>query len=83
LAMEKNPKLLERHLRDGTGENYIQRFVPKNTKRLMGITMEVCSNCGENNGKLKHCSQCGAVKYCSKECQIFHWKNSHKDECKK
>ncbi|KAL8030245.1 hypothetical protein ABFX02_14G274000 [Erythranthe guttata] len=27
------------------------------------------------------CKQCKAVRYCSRRCQIFHWRQGHKDEC--
>ncbi|KAL3634025.1 ubiquitin-specific protease [Castilleja foliolosa] len=27
------------------------------------------------------CKQCKAVRYCSRKCQIFHWRQGHKDEC--
>ncbi|XP_019185636.1 PREDICTED: ubiquitin carboxyl-terminal hydrolase 17-like isoform X2 [Ipomoea nil] len=27
------------------------------------------------------CSRCKAVRYCSRNCQIFHWRQGHKDEC--
>ncbi|CAA2967806.1 ubiquitin carboxyl-terminal hydrolase 17-like [Olea europaea subsp. europaea] len=28
------------------------------------------------------CSQCKAVRYCSGKCQIIHWRQGHKDECR-
>ncbi|KAI3460060.1 hypothetical protein Pfo_016723 [Paulownia fortunei] len=28
------------------------------------------------------CKQCKAVHYCSRKCQIFHWRQGHKDECR-
>ncbi|KAH0681635.1 hypothetical protein KY284_022720 [Solanum tuberosum] len=28
------------------------------------------------------CSQCKAVRYCSGKCQILHWRQGHKDECR-
>ena len=45
-----------------------------------------CSACGKpksKNQKLRKCSGCYAVKYCSTECQKKHWKiGGHKKECK-
>ena len=44
-----------------------------------------CANCGkgeENINKLKTCTACLSVKYCSRDCQIAHRKQ-HKKECKK
>ncbi|KAI4337608.1 hypothetical protein L6164_016002 [Bauhinia variegata] len=29
----------------------------------------------------RRCSQCKAVRYCSGDCQIIHWRQGHKDEC--
>ncbi|CAA2989381.1 ubiquitin carboxyl-terminal hydrolase 17 isoform X1 [Olea europaea subsp. europaea] len=28
------------------------------------------------------CSQCKAVRYCSGKCQIIHWRQGHRDECR-
>lgn len=39
-----------------------------------------CAAC-ETTEHLSQCSQCRAVWYCSKECQILHWKK-HKKACK-
>ena len=44
-----------------------------------------CANCGkgeEESGKLKSCTACKLVKYCSRECQIAH-RPQHKKECRK
>lgn len=29
----------------------------------------------------KQCSRCKAVKYCSRECQVAHWADGHRQEC--
>ena len=47
----------------------------------------VCANCGkggegDNDMKLKTCTACKLVKYCSRECQIAH-RPQHKKDCKK
>ena len=45
----------------------------------------VCANCGkgeEENSKLKNCTACMMVKYCSRECQIAH-RPQHKKVCRK
>ncbi|KAL0489668.1 ubiquitin carboxyl-terminal hydrolase [Acrasis kona] len=34
-------------------------------------------------GKMFKCSGCKKVYYCSKECQLIHWKENHKKFCKK
>eukprot|EP00615_Pteridomonas_danica_P010802 CAMPEP_0114342338 /NCGR_PEP_ID=MMETSP0101-20121206/9727_1 /TAXON_ID=38822 ORGANISM="Pteridomonas danica, Strain PT" /NCGR_SAMPLE_ID=MMETSP0101 /ASSEMBLY_ACC=CAM_ASM_000211 /LENGTH=355 /DNA_ID=CAMNT_0001476401 /DNA_START=80 /DNA_END=1144 /DNA_ORIENTATION=+ len=43
-----------------------------------------CDNCSSpSNGTIifKACSRCKRVYYCSKECQIIHWKSGHKKTC--
>jgi hypothetical protein len=50
-----------------------------------------CAKCGNlpsapKGGKPKPlglCTKCRSVGYCSKECQVAHWKEAHKDECGK
>lgn len=44
----------------------------------------VCANrtCKKRDVPLKGCSECKAVKYCSKDCQLADW-SSHKSECSK
>ena len=47
--------------------------------------MMFCASCGVAGGddiKLKKCTACYLVKYCSVKCQRDHWKQ-HKKECKK
>jgi hypothetical protein len=39
----------------------------------------LCANCGIDASK--RCSRCKAVWYCSKECQVKHYKESHKKVC--
>lgn len=40
-----------------------------------------CHYCGTNSEKLCRCSKCGIAWYCSKQCQIEHWKILHKFVC--
>ena len=44
-------------------------------------TIDCCANCETINGRLLTCGKCELVKYCSKECQIQHWKSNHKLQC--
>jgi len=49
------------------------------------IDMLSCANCGkgeENSNKLKKCSACLSVKYCSAACQKAH-RPQHKKACKR
>jgi hypothetical protein len=42
-----------------------------------------CASCGKAGATLK-CGKCKAVHYCSKECQVYHWKDGlHKQYCGK
>jgi hypothetical protein len=45
---------------------------------------DVCKLCGikpAKGTKLKSCSKCGTVKYCSVDCQLKDWKSEHKKAC--
>jgi hypothetical protein len=44
----------------------------------------ICANCGRKGEKetLKTCARCKAFHYCSKKCQVEHWKAGHKVDCK-
>ncbi|KAF2459887.1 hypothetical protein BDY21DRAFT_407720 [Lineolata rhizophorae] len=46
-----------------------------------------CASCGETKSKtgrnLLRCSRCHTVQYCSQKCQRTHWKQAHKNMCKK
>ena len=57
------------------------------TRRVpAGTAADVCANCGQEGGdgvmKLKNCTACLLVKYCSVDCQKAHRKQ-HKKACKK
>ena len=41
-----------------------------------------CAVCTRTLPSMKRCTQCRAVLYCSRDCQITHWA-SHKEECKR
>jgi hypothetical protein len=42
-----------------------------------------CASCGcREKEQLKTCSRCKAFYYCSKKCQMEHWKAGHKVDCK-
>ncbi len=48
-------------------------------------SQKVCSNCqvAEQKEQFKICSGCKKTRYCSRECQVNHWKNGgHKADCK-
>ncbi|EJK46671.1 hypothetical protein THAOC_34652 [Thalassiosira oceanica] len=52
--------------------------------KMSGLRVDVCANCGIESGdavKLKDCTACRLVKYCSVDCQRAHRKR-HKKTCK-
>eukprot|EP01029_Cantina_marsupialis_P029719 TRINITY_DN782068_c0_g1_i1.p1 TRINITY_DN782068_c0_g1~~TRINITY_DN782068_c0_g1_i1.p1 ORF type:complete len:188 (-),score=68.06 TRINITY_DN782068_c0_g1_i1:224-787(-) len=54
---------------------------------MSAIALKTCSNPSCENveqkaGQFSKCSACKSVHYCSKECQVTHWKSGHKAECK-
>ena len=57
----------------------------QNRAMIAGFCAEVdfdicCAKCGKVGAK-KICGRCGVVRYCSRECQVAHWKAGHKREC--
>ena len=49
------------------------------------IWKQICANCGRQRDKeciLKQCARCQVFSYCSKKCQVQHWKAGHKVDCK-
>ena len=44
-----------------------------------------CANCREDlpEGKQSCCVECKAAYYCSRDCQMAHWKEGHKKDCAK
>lgn len=61
--------------------------VPNDLLAVMGLEKSfsyyyTCENCHFKSDKmLKPCTGCWYVAYCSKECQLAHWKSGHKREC--
>ena len=44
-----------------------------------------CANCNkasQEDKQFKACARCKAFHYCSKKCQVKHWKDGHKVDCK-
>ena len=61
-----------------------QRFAHMATSSVPAAAADVCANCGQEGGagvKLKNCTACLLVKYCSVDCQKAHRK-VHKKACK-
>ena len=50
---------------------------------VLSVWKFVCANCGSRDkSKLNVCHGCNAFSYCSKECQVKHWNDGHKVDCK-
>jgi hypothetical protein len=63
---------------------YVQDEKLKNTLHIDNWK-HICANCGKQGDKensLKQCVRCKVFSYCSKECQVKHWKAGHKVDCK-
>jgi hypothetical protein len=45
------------------------------------MSCHVCKKLEEHCESLRCCSKCKSRSYCSKECQLKHWKTGHKKEC--
>jgi ankyrin repeat protein len=60
--------------------------VIKYTQKLISKKTAVCQSCqtvaSPQGPRLKLCSGCESVRYCSRQCQLDHYKE-HKSECKK
>lgn len=59
--------------------------VSQTEEKRANIQKEVCENCSKRAQDLQiellQCSRCLAAYYCSKKCQISHWKRQHKKDC--
>ena len=66
-------------------EEYMDNMTLKEHKRQMCACPE-CPHKGAlaaAGGRLdmKKCAKCKQVFYCSRECQVAHWKSGHRREC--
>ncbi|RDB20934.1 hypothetical protein Hypma_011954 [Hypsizygus marmoreus] len=48
----------------------------------IGCDNDLCPEDVKYDAKLMNCTGCRSVRYCSKQCQVFDWKNGHKSLCK-
>jgi hypothetical protein len=40
-----------------------------------------CAHCSKTVERRLQCGRCNDFQYCSKECQVAHWKSGHQNEC--
>lgn len=57
------------------------RHMALKPENLKAVEQGACAACGDNRAKLKECSDCREVGYCSQSCQKAHWK-THKPHCR-
>ena len=50
---------------------------------LHSLGKQQCALCKRRRKDLKRCTKCKWASYCGRECQLNHWKEGHKAECKK
>ena len=48
----------------------------------MNASTAPCAVCGKPDARLR-CGRCRSVHYCDASCQLEHWSNGHKKQCKK
>ncbi|KAI0823957.1 ankyrin [Trametes gibbosa] len=58
----------------------VQRWKRKRAGENQPLDEKACAACGKQDVALKFCAKCGAVWYCSKECQRSDWRQ-HKLSC--
>ena len=69
------------------GEEGILPLVRTHLKELEASVQDHCANCDKKanalpkGDKLKCCVRCHAAWYCSKDCQVEHWRAGHKNDC--
>ena len=66
----RGPRVKTTSSRDMTGQAHFKE------------TFAECAHCHDRLKVLKRCSNCGDVKYCSRQCQLKHWPD-HRAACKK
>ncbi|MCO5550584.1 hypothetical protein L7F22_004072 [Adiantum nelumboides] len=55
----------------------VKQASPLDSRTLASLGL--CAVC--STPTKKQCSRCKAVKYCSRECQVAHWSDGHKQDC--
>ena len=63
------------------GEQRVLRLARKRAKDLLAAAERRCANCNKVSGKKMLCGRCKAVTYCSRTCQVAHYKE-HKVVCR-
>jgi hypothetical protein len=88
-SFEKTPheiaKIIRKYKRHDDGIDYSKEImINELVDAFCSIAHFMCANCGliaTQSLKMKSCSKCHSVYYCSCDCQLRHWKKMHKKEC--
>jgi TPR repeat protein len=85
-CIELEPLTGYSHIPFLTSIRKVCQVFPSNKSTLqVDIWKHICANCGKQGDEectLKQCAKCKAFSFCSKDCQVKHWKAGHKTECK-
>lgn len=65
------------------GDNRVNKIMKGQIDSMLGFLKQGCASCGKRGNNFMNCSRCKTMHYCSKKCQVKHWKKGHKIECKK
>jgi hypothetical protein len=62
--------------------NLIIKHCMRQSRNATREEKNTCTKCGKTDVHLSKCSLCRSVQYCSRECQVSHWrKGGHKQIC--
>jgi len=73
---------LERRLNSINGSTK-KKMKPKKIRTKGRCNNPFCLKVEKHEKQFQFCSGCRICKYCSRKCQKIHWKNGHKESCKK
>ncbi|TFK68983.1 hypothetical protein BDN72DRAFT_797066 [Pluteus cervinus] len=71
------------NLSQWTAERIVVMEYSKAMKKNNAICYNLRCTKADVRNNFRKCGQCGTVLYCSKECQVAHWKEGHKRVCMK
>ena len=63
------------------GEQQVLRLARNRAENLLAAAERRCANCGQVSSPFMLCGRCRAVGYCSRTCQVAHYK-VHKGVCR-
>ena len=76
------PEILYWHEKAVDVGNYTQQDLEM-ANMFHSLGKQQCALCKRQRKHLKRCTKCKWASYCGRECQLNHWNQGHKTECKK